>query len=499
MHIIRGPGERSAGANISPAPAKFSDLVQLIIGYMFVGSLLVGVIVFFALRGQGSDVEHNNRDLTIEEGANDIQINDQRRILDELRANKRAPQLLYPLDQVVIDSQVDLEWKYAEHTELASYVVQVIPVKLYKGGIESSRLGIVCSFDATNSVNQESLFPTPLFTNGWDDLASGEYIWRVAPGFLPAQEEGCYKIQDRSDETLQGFDWSGYGAFTVFASRIDRIRHSRTIRVGIPWVQGQPSISTGTNNGPEEFYQRLGNYLVGCLKYNGGIVKYDSEACQALRSGSRDTPSSGLAAAFVPIYTIRDVPGNLLRKNIDLYVGPYTIARARQTKGMDFSTGYMAYRTELLVHDWEECTSLECLAMKNAALGVVAYSSNLWLAHSLRHYDARLSFLNLVSYATRAELIKALEQNNIDAILIDATALSGTETKDTKELLGLRNAPGWKNYVRQYIGNQTLEYGVAVGTDSKGKEDDKYLIRAVNSALSSKSLKAFLRTGVTTH
>ncbi len=249
----------------------------------------------------------------------------------------------------------------------------------------------------------------------------------------------------------------------------------------------------GHDEGPGPFEKDLVKGICGCLVVNkdqtGHIhLSYDKHQCLEAVHGlvagetiGRDRPVSDSGTSFpleAKLEPIRGVDwqSRLQRKDIDLYIGTLTKAAAREKgvgdvqgsqgfqPGMKFSTGYLGYRSELLIDPSDVCSGIKCLADQLARVCALEGSTNLQLADMLTQTSG-LDNLKVVAFPSPAEMEGAYEKGEIRAVLIDDVLKSDMGLEHARVLDELFSQPGWSQYLNSYIGDKAEQFAIAVGPD----------------------------------
>jgi hypothetical protein len=258
----------------------------------------------------------------------------------------------------------------------------------------------------------------------------------------------------------------------------------------------------GSDDGPGPFELDLVRGIAGCLvigkdETRNIHVGYDKGQCvsavHALIAGPtiggapplRDTGRAfPLEAKFERIRGV-DWKDKLQSKDIDLYIGTLTKAVAREEgaddaqtsqwhhAGMKFSTGYLQYSSQLLVDSTDACANIKCLADQLARIGALEGSTNLKLANTLIQTSG-LGTLKVVAFQSPADIESAHEKGEIRAVLIDNVLKPEMGLEHARILTDLSSQPGWKQYLRSYIGEKREQFAIAVGLDLGASKDEHH-------------------------
>lgn len=500
----RGPFGRIAvwaeGVRTSEAEVKTATVGDLV---LFVTLYVIGVTFVVTLYLGINQSAEDKRKIEADQSRDRVnsletELRDQQDKLAQLREGRAAPQLVTPTaDEQIIGAHVDFRWDYSNHNETASYVVEVMRIAAADptSGLHSDQVvdgtgqipvGKPCLFAATDSSSQRARLFGQRFPG------QGTYIWRVAVGELAnaAQDGGCSPDDDKIRV------WSSYRKFTLFPSRIQRVRTTHEILVGTGFLQNLPFSRTGSDGKPTGFEIDLVKMLVkGCLVEDARGIHYDREQCtKAVRVGT-PPPQSQLDVRIVPIPTGTDWKDELQRRNIDLYVGALTRAKKREHGDIMFTDGYLTYETELLVDKNESCPDIVCLAGESKKIGVVENSTNEWLAGALKQ-ERELDRLKIVPYRSFPDLENAFEKQDVDAVITDGVMRSTMGLIEPRKLTDLKKRDGWEKYLgdNNFIGYQREEFGMAVVSDIDTDPAKDPLRVALNCALQSSAIQGFMRS-----
>lgn len=206
--------------------------------------------------------------------------------------------------------RIVLRWKDRNELHEQNYIVEIVS----PGGNSEQ-------FFATHPSDQKTLFPpdsTLKLSN--EKYGPGLYFWRVAPGNTKPMPESAM--------------WSGYLTFKLYADRADRIRESRKIIIGIHFdgVAGNSrEISFVVRNSAGEPVGRD-------ITRANFIAKQLAERIDKADGVRSELPIQREFKAFDTIDSLLEE--GLLSGKVDFAIGAITRTKARERKGIWFTSGY---------------------------------------------------------------------------------------------------------------------------------------------------------------
>jgi ABC-type amino acid transport substrate-binding protein len=345
------------------------------------------------------------------------------------------------------------------------------------------------NFLATDPNSMTSRIPADVA----ETLSPGMYTWRIAPVGVNSRV--------RSADPLQ---WSAFGSFTVDRSILERIQRTNYIRVGTNFAQDSPFSRLG-NEGQELGFdiELIRTLIEGCTRLEKGAIIYRAQDCDRyLSTVSHPKPScSGdqLCVQFVPIGRWGDWKSRLSSKDIDLFVGGITRADAREGKGIQFTTGYLTYRSKLYkrpehIH---ERTTIAGWTRIPRKVGVIADSTNEELLDKL---IASGNFPNVSKgspISSFPELEHALDSGAVDGVIIDDTFVPKDD--DWVEVEIPLDSSGWKAYLTDFLkisrnSETPIREQIAIATVWDTSQTDNSLLTTLNQALSNPALHRYLNS-----
>jgi len=497
------------GVRKSEAEVKTATVGDLV---LFVTLYVIGVTFVFTLYmglNQGSEerIKQENDDLQRQTAGQEHQIREQQNELTQLRKATDVPQPVLPgADEEIIGDRLDFKWEYGNHNDTATYVLQLMRVNNTQsltlasrpeGRLQVSTIelpgGQLCTFGATEAADQESRFPQ----SNRASLAEGTYVWRVAFGTLVNHSDVESCVDDHQIRS-----WSLFRKVTLYPSTLARTMATREILVGTRFIQDIPFSRVAESGQPTGFDMDLINVLVeGCLVFDSSRgMRYDAAACKTsvnialgnMRNGGRSSLASApdhFHARIVPIAAGVDWREILQRRNIDLYMGAVTRAKERERGGIKFTDGYLVYQTEFLVDKNEGCSRISCLSGKRATIGVVAQTTNEWLANELKN-QKETENLKVVPFKSFPQLQAAFEKQDVTAVIADGIMKSTMGLTDPRSLDDLQHTNGWKAYLSNRLGYSREEFGIAVISDVKSS--DQPLVTELNQALKDENVRILI-------
>jgi ABC-type amino acid transport substrate-binding protein len=496
--LIRHEGEKKT--------ATFGDLVLFVTLWVIAFTLW---FTFSQISGERykEELDKANTKAVSLEG----KLNDQEQHLQEMRQKLRFPVPELPrADDQIIGNHVDLKWESSVADSGQDYVIEVTMIT---GKSERMPIGIPCLYPATESLAQRSRFQaTPK-----DPVESGTYIWRIGVGNLHRasgtgdnrnpQEAPC--PQDDRIRT-----WSDYSKFTVYRTQKERLMDTGEVLVGTTFQLG-PFSALGSDGKPAGFEMDLIQAIIQeCIvrridKDANAAIVYDNTGCKrridedisrftlgdSKRSEGSERPRTVLCetgdcplhARIIELRLDDNWQTKLRDRNLDLYLGTLTRAKSREKGDVRFTSGYLAYDSELLTNNEEGDRGLEILK-ENKTVGVLENSTNQWLADELHKDFPKLS---IRQFSSLAALEGAFEQKEIDLVVVDDILQWSKRRKDLV-VKGLQKSNAWTRYMR-LLGYPAEKFGIAVADDVKDEENRKDELRhALNEALNGKPIQELI-------
>lgn len=343
-------------------------------------------------------------------------------------------------------------------------------------------------FVATDPNSMTSRIPADVA----ETLSPGMYSWRVAPVGINSRL--------RSADPLQ---WSAFGSFTVDRSILERIRRTNHIRVGTNFAQDSPFSRLGNEGQELGFDIELTRTLIeGCTRLEKGTIVYRAADCDRYISTlpRPKSPCIGdhLCVQFVPVGRWGDWKSRLSSKDIDLFVGGITRADAREGKGIQFTTGYLTYRSKLYKRPERinERATIAAWTRIPRKVGVIADSTNEELLDRLLASGA-FRYLSKSSppISSFPELERALDSGAVDGIIIDDTFVPKDDNWIAVEIP--QDSKGWKAYLDEFIriprnSRTPIREQIAIATVWDTPQADNSLLTALNQALTNPALRKYL-------
>jgi ABC-type amino acid transport substrate-binding protein len=345
-------------------------------------------------------------------------------------------------------------------------------------------------FVATDPNSMTSRIPADVA----ETLSPGMYSWRVAPVGINSRLHSADPLQ-----------WSAFGSFTVDRSILERIRRTNHIRVGTNFAQDSPFSRLGNE------WQELGfdielirTLIEGCTRLEKGAIVYRAADCDRYLSAvpHPKPPCIGdhLCVQFVPVGRWGDWKSRLSSKDIDLFVGGITRADAREGKGIQFTTGYLTYRSKLYKRPERinERTTIAEWTRVPRKVGVIADSTNEELLDKLiasgTFRDLSKSSPPISSFP---ELERALDNGAVDGIIIDDTFVPKDDNWVSVEIP--QDSSGWKAYLDEFIQisrdpRTRIREQIAIATVWDTPQADNSLLTALNQALTNPALRKYLNS-----
>jgi hypothetical protein len=205
----------------------------------------------------------------------------------------------------------------------------------------------------------------------------------------------------------------------------------------------------------------------------GGLKKSDIWNCladysqQPIASRMRESGASAYIRAFP---TVEAGLAAVRRKEVDVFIGAVTKAAEREKEGLRFTDGYYTFRSALYAHDRQ---SLEDWAQIPRSIGVIANSTNHWLATALSGEASFGSNLTITAFPSYWALKNSFEDREIDGLLIDSVL--GNELLQTKDvgsatshykLTGLEQTSAWQEYYKR-LGYESEEFAIAIASEHR--------------------------------
>jgi ABC-type amino acid transport substrate-binding protein len=297
----------------------------------------------------------------------------------------------------------------------------------------------------------------------------------------------------QADEPAHLSEWSAYGSFTVYGTILSRIEATRRIRVGTNLEQNTQFGRRQSDGRPGGFDVSLIYALVeGCMRIKDHTLNLNP-ACQsnledslrfeekrkanprsaadlpAWRCQSDKTAPDHPCVEFVPIRKWNAWQDALRRKDIDLFIGGVTAARARQGSGIRFTSGYLQYRSRLYIHGGESYVAgsgLSSWLTRDRKVGVIDASSNQALLHEiiLVHDAGKNEAAKRESpridprppSLTFPALEAAMDRGEIDGVILDETFVNAHPDWLAVDLKS-EEPEAWKNYLAHFIGERKKE------------------------------------------
>jgi ABC-type amino acid transport substrate-binding protein len=467
------------GSTTSQDPARFVDILVPVLS-------LVAVIFFLSflyassLSSEVSADEEQVRSLTEQLGT----LHEQLR--DALTANQLKvieTSIPHPdskdRDSQAIGDHVTVGWSYPDNYS-GKYVN--FEIDLIKLDCDRSQSKCEHRYVTSDGASNSSRVPT-----GSAPLEPGFYAWRVAP--VPAATVINENLD--ADDINPLSEWSNLGSFTLYRSLLDRVNTTSVVRVGTNLEQDtrfSQRTSDGTIQGLD--VSLIYTLIEKCLdrsehshpvRFNRAkcsaeideMIARDRDGRQSLKSRS-DSCSKGnqLCVALVPIQKWGDWQSALRRKEIDLFIGSATATDSRETNGIRFTPGYLAFESRVYGHAADFVrggANFRTWLKAKRTVGVIDSSTNETLLDELckdrnPKHDCDGGPIVKVKFPSFPAMEHAMDLGEIDGVLIDETFVDHT---DWIPLDGLRAESAWTRYINGYIGSTRgrEEVAIAVGVD----------------------------------
>lgn len=366
----------------------------------------------------------------------------------------------------------EFHWHYTRHKDRVNYFLELVdldfPLARYPGSSVNSEplISQTCDFEQQQTCRILATDPAAQRTEvalAEGETMSGHFLWRVLPAM-------------RSDQGLvsglghgQLAEWSEYGSFEIYPNLAARVKKGR-LMVGTTYSDNVHFSSIQTDGMPAGHDIDLIRLLIGgCLLVRDDFVAYDSGKCReaaAAYPGTK-TPDQDLPIKAFP--SVEEGLQALRRKEIDVFVGAVTKAREREHEGVRFTDGYYPFHSVLYTHGDRE-VSIGEWARTSRTIGVIANSTNHWLATALSGESSFGNHLTIVALPSYWALRSAFENREINGVLIDSVL--GYELATTQDaggsahrlVTGLQQTDAWKEY-QSRLGYDDEEFAIAVASD----------------------------------
>ena len=387
-------------------------------------------------------------------------------------------------DAQAIGDHIHVQWEdRSNSSRYARYAIQYIQLVGISGhGASEGTHSMPCgTLIASDSQNKTSRIPVDVSQH----LNPGIYAWRVAvvsPGFdasasprVTSSSGDC--DHDRQDDINNSDDrlseWSPYGVFTIYSSSQDRIASTHLVRVGVNLEQNSAFSKLGNNGEVSGTDITLIRVLVEeCMTVDEDAslagqmprINFDNEACSTKLKVPlpKCLPGKGhLCVKLVPIDRWGDWEPALRRNEIDLFAGGLTAAKGRQKTNIDFSPGYLAYKSRLYVtaQSLRQSLTAQQWLSQHRIIGVIDNSSNSVLLDYLqasmcpkKSDDARHDACHIErkGYRSYPALEQAMNVGEVEGVVIDETFV---QEEGWTPLEGLSRMPGFDKYLDEFIGS----------------------------------------------
>jgi ABC-type amino acid transport substrate-binding protein len=406
-----------------------------------------------------------------------------------------------------ISDHVTVAWDYqgSDHAKFTTYAIELRKLQSGAGSkCSDSELNKQCTpnrtiFTATDPVRSETRIPP----SSSERLDPGSYLWRVAP--VP--------VASALNDTDLLSHWSTFNAITIYGNVDQRVRETKTIRVGTNLEQNS-NFSRLDGQGRVTGLDIALIYAVirGCLRLDtqNNIITFVPSLCKQYTQQKLDAVIDAhipnqpcipedrairyahLCVTMVPVREFGDWQTALLHHNIDLFIGSLTSAGARESSGIKFSHGYFTFHTNLYIpppNSRIEAPTIETWLGVPRKIGVIEASSNEVLLDDLietQPTTGRPPRIKKFHYPSFPSLENALESGEVDGVLIDDTFMSHSTWIP---LSGLSRTHGWELYKRDYLGDHrsgdTEAFAIATCARETSQSDSTELLRAIDNALDS--------------
>ena len=257
---------------------------------------------------------------------------------------------------------ITFKWDYQHHKKFQKYILELRRISKKNNGDCSNK-----TFKINVVKPEQKLMNLP---RGY--LESGEYIWRIIPGYM-----------QKNQEISQGKP-SNYSSFTIYDSTADRIKITKTLRVGT-----SPSFKGFfTSIGPDGEIQGFDIDLINWIKLK---LQDELKILGNIELIIKDLPWSELLPALV-------------KRELDLVISAMTSTQGREEKnpGIKFTDGY--YRSHQifvsLKSEEKDQESQKLDVIKGKKVGVIKGTTNEQAANFLA---SRLRFIPDNSFQSQDE------------------------------------------------------------------------------------------------
>jgi ABC-type amino acid transport substrate-binding protein len=496
--------DRLITAKAEDKTATFGDLV------LFVTLWVIAFTLWFEFQ-KGAEEKYKEELGQAQTNATSLEgkLRDQEQRFQKLQDQIGLPLLKSPsADEQIIGDHVDLQWESRQRDSGQDYVIEVTQIAGNPGKVP---IGMPCMYQASSSPVNESRYPI----SSDSAIASGTYIWRVGLGNLQINAPGGWNPRSSRnpqedlcvrDESIR--KWSEYSKFTVYGSQRERLFDTGEILVGTSFNQSTPFSRLGNDGQPTGFEIDLVQAIIQeCIvrKTSGGQqeIQYDAQGCdrkvsadlKRIEAGQTQTPprpcitsDCTLRARIIELGSGDDWREKMQRHNLDLYVGTLTRASSREKGDIHFTSGYLAFKSELLTNNEFSVTEIEGLKDKKKIIGALTNSTNAWLAEELLKDFPKFS---LQLFSSLNELESSFEQKKIDLIIVDGVLERSMRGIGTK-VAGLERTSAWKRYLRDKLGYGTEKFGIAVVDDVTSDASTHELRTAINAALTDEPIREWI-------
>ncbi len=486
--------------NVKAGPGNLSDVIT-IFGFI---TTIGGIVVSYSILHLQSDLDSVDAAIT--------RLKDQRETLEEQIRNHSHDPLIDSAGNVEIHIEApvgdvsvirrdtpELRWQYARHTDRLDYVLEVIrttdPSKLKQESrvpedtCDFSRNGR-CAFYATDPTSETSTIPlTSGSAQNGDELPSGDYLWRVAPAkarYVPTQ--GSTETSGPHDFASIS-EWSEYGSFSFYRTRRERITKMGRVLVGTSYA-GDPRFSSIDGHGHNTGYDMdLIRLLVdGCVDFTPSGVTYDENHCQTevsdyVKNAGPETEYRQSRSRYIEFRAFESVEKGLealSRGEVDLFIAALTRAKERERSDVKLTKGYYTFHSALYRHGAESMDMDGWVKSAPAAgwtVGVIANSTNHWLATRLSGSKKYRDKLTVVPYPSYSELKYSFERRQVSSVLVDSVlgqSLLDEDPANVSQITGLEKTDAWCNYIDGLGFDGKEEFAIAVGVDPGDDERQCY-------------------------
>jgi ABC-type amino acid transport substrate-binding protein len=382
-------------------------------------------------------------------------------------------------DLSVIGNRVNFEWQFAKHSDLLSYLIEVVkkdqqelPVRITP--VESCDFSHfrTCRFFANAPESQSSQLMM-------SDSESGDYLWRVVPA---KKRFTSHRVED--EENIIS-DWSEYGSFSFYSSLDKRVITTKNVLVGTTSSVNLKFSSLDTDGNHQGYDIDLIRLLVeGCLSVDGKVaplqhnrngdaaIIFDDDRCDlAERSYTHKgyvPDQHQLRVIFKSFPSVAEGLDAVSRKEIDVFVGSLTKAQERENDALIFTDGYCSFDSALYAHAAGEEQLGEWLKI-DRQVGVIDNSTNHWLATLLAAEFQFPDKLTIVAFPSFPALLSAFERREVDGVLVDDVLSEdlyesrniNAGRRDVYRVRGLDETPAWQAYLAR-LGAPREQFAIAV-------------------------------------